>query len=126
VVAEAGPNLPSLEIQGSVEGGGVQPGKCRAAGAADEAGAGVLPVLGAGVGGHGQGVEAGLGLMAATDALRLGDGGERLQVFGICRAELGLPEAVRPVVQRLPLGPELAGAGPVEGRRRRAGMPRAL
>jgi hypothetical protein len=39
---EAGPNLPTLQSQGSVEGGGVQSGGCRAAGAAEEAG-GITP-----------------------------------------------------------------------------------
>jgi hypothetical protein len=90
----AGPDLPTLQSQGSVEGEGAQPGGCRAAGAAEEAGASVPPLLGAGIVGREQGVEAGLGLVAAVDDLRLGDACEPLEVVGACRAELGLPQNV--------------------------------
>jgi hypothetical protein len=69
-VAEAGPYLLTLQSQGFVGGEGVQPGGCRAAGTAEEESVGVLPVLGAGIVGHEQCVEAGLGLVAAVDALR--------------------------------------------------------
>jgi hypothetical protein len=113
-VEEAGLHLPTLQGQGSFEWECVQPSGYREAGAA-EVGSGVLPFLGASIVARKQGVEVGLGLVAAEDALRLREDGERLEVVGACCVELGLPQAMHPVMQSFPLGPELACPGPIKG-----------
>jgi hypothetical protein len=115
-VPEAGVELPAFELESSGEWESIQPGRGRAAGAAEGSGPGALASLGVGGKGGQQGICSGLGGVPGECVLRL-----RNDAHGVWAglAVLRWPEADGGVVQGLPQWPELLAAGSVEGPERR-------